>query len=88
MQTVYSIFLDSMINALITQGENQNLEIRCGSLSCSLFCSQYKQYENFNFASEKITSKTALGDYSEKTFASTRSATEVSSEIKKFSSTA
>ena len=66
MQTVYSIFLDSMINVLITQGENQNLEIRCGSLSCSLFCSQYKQYENFNFASEKITSKTALGDYSEK----------------------
>ena len=71
MLTVYSIFSDSEINILKTKGENQNLEIRCGSLSC-LFFSQCKQHENFNFASEKIISKISLGDYSEKTFASTR----------------
>ena len=37
MQTVYSIFSDSEINILITQEENQNLEIRCSSLSWPLF---------------------------------------------------
>ena len=44
---------------------------------------QYKQYDNFNFASDKIISKIALGYYPEKTSASTRTAIEVSSEIKK-----
>ena len=37
MQTVYSIFSDSEINILITQEENQNLEIRCSFLSWPLF---------------------------------------------------
>ena len=45
--------------------------------------SQYKQYENFNFASEKIISKIALGYYSQKTFASTGTAIKVLSEIKR-----
>ena len=48
-----------------------------------LYFSHYKQYDNFNFYSDQIISKIAFGYYSEKKITSTRTAIEVSSEIKR-----
>ena len=87
MQTVYSIFSDSEINILKTKGENQNLEIRCGSLSC-LFFSHVNNIKISILPLRKLFQKyTNAIILKKKTFASTRADTEVSSEIRKSYST-
>ena len=78
--------MDSEINILKTKGENQNLEIRCGSLSC-LFFSHVNNIKISILPLRKLFQKYPYAIILKKTFASTRTDTEVSSEIRKSYST-